>query len=256
MSAILRQHRYPSAEGAGAFRPLRPQLSHGGRQARSKVIPRIRFPARSGFPKIDCSFPQLENARGRSLWRLNLDELVVQAVVASSGSPSGEPSACAAVLSSGCADFKPPACAGCPTFRLDRGPTPPSRIGVLPRGSIGGKHPARTVCYALPIVRRLTFQLALASLLRLGLRPLPTHIGRVSSARLVSNPPAFAGGCCNLQLALSAAAAVSLRCLPPVCHTGRELPTRIGCSSTGFTGFKSLGSRLAPLPPAGPPKHP
>jgi hypothetical protein len=121
--------------------------------------------------------------------------------------------------SSGCAGFRPPACAGCPTFRLDRGPTPPSRIGVLPRGSTGGKHSARTACPALPTDRWLTFQLALASLLRLGLRPLPTHIVRCffSSARV--RLPALAGCRCNLQLALSAAATSA-------CTVAARLPPR------------------------------
>jgi hypothetical protein len=133
---------------------------------------------------------------------------------------------------------------------------PPARIGVFSPGSTGGKHPAFTVCYALPTDWRLTFQLALVSVLQLGLRLLPTHIWRRPSARLVS----------NLGLSPWVVATFSLRCLllrlsslrwrSPVCHTGREPPTRIGCSSTGFTGLAAPGLRRAPLPPAGPLMHP
>jgi len=76
------------------------------------------------------------------------------------------------------------------------------------------------------------------------------------SARLVSNfrlSPAVVATC---QLAPTSATASSLRLLPPVCHTGGELPTRIGCSSSGFTGFDSPDLRRLLLPPAGPSMHP
>jgi hypothetical protein len=58
------------------------------------------------------------------------------------------------------------------------------------------------------------------------------------------------------RLAPFVAAAIGLRRLPPVCQTGGELPTRIGCSATSFTGFDSPGLRLAFLHPAGLLMHP
>jgi len=72
------------------------------------------------------------------------------------------------------------------------------------------------------------------------------------SVRLVSNfqlSPAVVAIC---QLAPTAAAVSSLRLLPPVCHTGGELPTRIGRSSSGFTGFDSPDLRRMRVPPAEP----
>jgi len=84
---------------------------------------------------------------------------------------------------------------------------PPARIGVFSPGSTGGKHPACTVCYALPIDWLLTFQLALASGLQLGLRLLPTHIWCRPSARQVLRLPVLTGFRRNLRLAPAAAAA-------------------------------------------------
>lgn len=165
--------------------------------------------------------PQIENARDRSLWRLNLDGRIVQPAVASLGYPSGEPAAFAAAPSSGCAGTLLSACAYSPVPRLDRWPTSPARIGVFPPGSTGGKQPAFTVCYALPIDWLPTSQLALVSNLQLGLRLLPTHIGRRPSARLVELPPAFAVGCCSFRLAPSAAATCKLA---PACCP--RLPNR------------------------------
>jgi len=74
---------------------------------------------------------------------------------------------------------------------------PPARIGVVSPGSVGGKCSAFAVNYALPIDWLLTFQLALASCLQLGLRLLPTHIWRCPSARQVSQFPVLTGYCCN-----------------------------------------------------------
>jgi len=161
-----------------------------------------------------------------------------------------------AAASAGCAGAEPATCVACPALRLDRWPTSPARIGVLSFSSTGGKHPICIDCCALPIDRWLTFQLALASILRLGRRPtfrlapdLILQLGSYptsGSHRLLLQP----------RLAPSAAATFGLRRLPPVCHTGDELPTRIGFSVSSFTGFDSLGLRRAPLPPAGPLMHP
>lgn len=84
---------------------------------------------------------------------------------------------------------------------------PPARIGVVSPGSVGGKYPAFTVHYALPIDWLLTFQLALASGLQLGLRLLPTHIWCRPSARQVLRLPVLTGFRRNLRLAPAAAAA-------------------------------------------------
>jgi hypothetical protein len=154
--------------------------------------------------------PEIENARGRSPWRLNLDGLVVQAVLRPSATPAANLQLSLPL---------PPLAAPASNLRLASaalrparpGANPPSRIGVVSPGSIGGKHPICTVCYALPIDWRLTFQLALASVLQLGLRSLPTHTWRCPSARLVLQLPALAGRCCNIQLAPSAAAITNSR---------------------------------------------
>jgi len=203
--------------------------------------------ARDGIPhRNQEKHPKIENARDRSLWRLNLDGRVVQPAVASLGYPSGEPAAFAAAPSSGCAGTVLSACAYSPALRLDRRPTSPARIGVVSPGSVGGKQPAFTACYALPIDWLPAFQLALAPCLQLGLRLLPTHIWRRPSARLARTTC----GLRRLLLQLRACAfccrnspACTGRCR--LCQTGCELPTRIGCSTSGFTGFKS--PELAPL---------
>ncbi len=76
------------------------------------------------------------------------------------------------------------------------------------------------------------------------------------SARLVSSLRLSPAAVATCQLALTAAATSSLRLLSPVCHTGGEPPTRIGCSSSSFTGFDSPDLRRMFLPPAGPLMHP
>jgi len=162
-----------SARNAREFQPRRNFFSSASKPSPNKAP--VENPKK-------C--PQIENARDRSLWRLNLDDQVVQPAVASLGYPSGEPAAFAAAPSSGCADALLSACAYSPAPRLDRRPTSPARIGVFSPGSTGGKHPAFTVCYALPADWLPTFQLALVSGLQLGLRLLPTHIWRRPSARL------------------------------------------------------------------------
>jgi len=180
-------------------------------------------------------------------WRLNLDDQVVQPAVASLGYPSGEPAAFAAAPSSGCADALLSACAYSPAPRLDRRPTSPARIGVFSPGSTGGKHPAFTVCYALPADWLPTSQLALVSSLQLGLRLLPTHIGRRPSARLARTTsgfrrlllqlPACAFCRCNLQ--------ACARLLPPFAKPVVILRLASAVSPSGFTGFDSPGLRLA-----------
>jgi hypothetical protein len=124
------------------------------------------------------------------------------------------------------------------------GTNPPARIGVLSFGSTGGKRRAFAVCIALPLVRWLTFQLALASFLRLGRRPtadshlvLILQLGTCPTSgfhRLLLQPSACAS--CRYDFS-------SLRWLSPVCHTGGELPTRIGCYAIQL--YRSRFVRLA-----------
>ncbi len=161
---------------------------------------------------------QIENARDRSLWRFNLDDLVVQPAVASSGYPSGEPAAFAAVPSSGCAVFK----------NLRLAPT------VLDSGSTGGRLPRLGSAWfrsARPVanprlasgVTRFRPPDGDPSGLRRTIPPpaRPTINCRLApdfdpSARLVEQPPAFAGCCRSFQLALATAAASGFhRLLPP-----------------------------------------
>ena len=105
-------------------------------------------------------FPEIENARDRSPWRLNLDGLCSTTGAASLGYPSGEPAAFAAAPSSGCAGTVLSACAYSPALRLDRRPTSPARIGVASLSSTGGGYPTRIGCTALPIVRWRSIRLA------------------------------------------------------------------------------------------------
>ena len=116
------------------------------------------------------------------------------------------------------------------------GANPPARIGVFSPGSTGGKHPIFTACYALPVDWRLTFQLALASLLQLGLRSLPTHTWRRPSARFLSDR--------------------RLHRLPPLPTPAACLRLASAVTPSGFAGFAAPGSRRAPLPPVGPAMHP
>jgi hypothetical protein len=98
--------------------------------------------------------------------------------------------------------------------------------------------------YALPFDLRLTFQLSLASFLRQGRGPtfdshrtLILQLGSCptsGSHRLLLQP----------RLAPSAAATFGLRQPPPVCQSGGELPTRIGCSCLRL--HRSRFTRLAP----------
>ena len=151
---------------------------------------------------------QIENARGRSLWRLNLDDLVVQPAVASSGYPSGEPTAFAAAPSSGCAVFKNLRLA--PTA-LDSGSTG----GRLPRLGSAWSRSARPVANPrlASVVARFRSPDGDPSGLRRTIPPpaRPTINCRLApdfdpSARLVEQPPAFAG-CCRSFACASAAAA-------------------------------------------------
>lgn len=169
---------------------------------------------------------QIENARDRSLWRLNLDDLVVQPAVASSGYPSGEPAAFAAAPSSGCAVFK----------NLRLAPT------ALDSGSTGGRLPRLGSAWfrsARPVANlRLASAVARfrspdgdPSGLRRTIPPpaRPTINCRLApdfdpSARLVEQPPAFAGCCRSFQLALAAAAASGFhRLLPPFAKPAANL---------------------------------
>jgi len=159
--------------------------------------------------------PKIENARDRSLWRFNLDGLIVQPVLRPLATPAANLQLSLPLL---------PLAAPVSNLRLASAAlpparpraNPPARIGVFSPGSVGGKYPAFTVYYALPIDWLLTFQLALVSGLQLGLRSLPTHIWRRPSARLVSQRPVLTGCLCNSRLAPTAAATPSSRWrLPP-----------------------------------------
>jgi len=177
---------------------------------------------------------------------------------------------------------------GCRVLRLPQRPTSRFRLRSRPLAAL-----ARNLRLASPAphsnstggrLRRLgsTFcrsartvaNLRLSPALRASVRPLadlPTFVGVLPQARprtnfrfapdfdpstrLVSNfrfapvvvaTSACAFCCCGLWLAP----------VPPVCQTGGEPPTRIGCPSSGFTGFDSLGLRLVLLPPAGLLMHP
>jgi hypothetical protein len=161
--------------------------------------------------------PEIENARDRSPWRLNLDGRVVQPVLRPSAPPQVnlQLSLPLLPLAAPASNLHLAAAALLPARPWAN---PPARIGVFPLGSTGGKHPAFTVCYALPTDWRLTFQLALVSVLQLGLRLLPLHIWRRPSARLVS----------NLRLSPSVVATFSLRCLllrPSACAVCRPSAT-------------------------------
>ena len=161
---------------------------------------------------------QIENARDRSLWRFNLDDLVVQPAVASSGSPSGEPAAFAAAPSSGCAGFKNLRLA--PTA-LDSGSTG----GRLPRLGSAWFRSARPVAnlrLASAVPRFRPTDGDPSGLRRTTPPPArPTINCRLApdfdpSARLVEQPPAFTGCCRSFQLAPVAAAASGFhRLLPP-----------------------------------------
>jgi len=65
--------------------------------------------------------------------------------------------------------------------------------------------------------------------------------------RLLLQLPACAFRCCNLPACAGCC---------PLCQTGGDPPTRIGCSTSGFTGFVALGLRPVLLPPAGPSMRP
>ena len=201
---------------------------------------------------------QIENARDRSLWRFNLDDLVVQPAVASFGSPSGEPAAFAAVPSSGCAGTEPLACANCPHSG--------STVGRLPRlGSVWlrSARPVANVRLASGVARFRSTDGDPSGLRRTTPPPArPTiycrltpdsdpsaRLARTTSGfhRLLLQPPACAGCCCNLQLALAVA---------PFAKPAANLRLASAVSPSGFTGFDSPGLRLTFLPPAGPSMRP
>jgi hypothetical protein len=183
---------------------------------------RIRGGKENGFQvNAGMEFPEIENARDRSPWRLNLDGLVVQPVLRPSATPAANLQLSLPLL---------PLAAPVSNLRLASAAlpparpraNPPARIGVFSPGSTGGKHPARTVCYALPIDWLLTFQLALASGLQLGLRLLPTHIWCRPSARQVLRLPVLTGFRRNHRLApVAAAAPTRAGCCPLLPHRPR-----------------------------------
>ena len=113
--------------------------------------------------------PKIENARDRSLWRFNLDGLIVQPVLRPLATPAAnlQLSLPLLPLAAPVSDFRLAAAALLPARPWAN---PPARIGVVSLGSTGGKHAICIVCYALPIDWRLTFQLAPASVLQLGPR--------------------------------------------------------------------------------------
>ena len=189
--------------------------------------------------------PKIENARDRSPWRLNLDGLVVQPVLRPPAPPAANLQLSLPLL---------PLAAPVSSLRLSSnalpparpGANPPARIGVFSPGSTGGKHPIFIVYYALPIDRRLTFQLSLASLLRQGRRPtadshriLILQLGWLNNLRL--SPIVVAAS--SLRLLLPQPPAFT-SCCPHSRHTGGELPTRIGCSTLRLHRF-----RFTRLPP-------
>ncbi len=199
--------------------------------------------------------PKIENAIGRSLWRLNLDGLVVQPVLRPSATPVVRLQLSLPLLPLAAPAFNL-RLASAANFPARPRANPPARIGVVSPGSVGGKYPAFTVYYALPIDWLLTLQLALASGLQLGLRLLPTHIWRRPSARLAFQLPILTGCLCNSPLALPAAATPSSRWrLPPLPHRFQTADSRRPLFP-GFAGFGSLGLRRARLPPVGPLMHP
>ena len=179
--------------------------------------------------------PKIENARDRSPWRLNLDGLVVQPVLRPPAPP---------VANLQLSPPLPPLAAPVSSLQLSSdalpparpGTNPPARIGVFSPGSTGGKHPIFTVYYALPIDWRLTLQLALASLLQLGLRSLPIHTWRRPSARFFSNR--------------------RLHRLPPIATPAACLRLASAVTPSGFAGLDAPSLRRAPLPPVGPSMHP
>ena len=151
--------------------------------------------------------PKIENARDRSLWRFNLDELGSTGGVASSGSPSGRPSSFRWLS-------RPRGCAELRTLDFRRLlSTParpvansPSRIGVVSYGSTGCVPPACAGCSALPTDRWRSFSTCVErSLLRQGRDQPPTRIGAVLWL-----------GWLNLRLAPAAAPAPRLA-QPPIC---------------------------------------
>ena len=175
--------------------------------------------------------PEIENARGRSPWRFNLDELCSTTGIASLSYPCGEPAAFAAALSTGCAGLKPPTFVGCPTSDstagqppgsdrcflawLDRWQAPDShrvlrasdRLAANPPTCVGVLPPARP---AMTPDSHLASSFSSAGLTASGSRRPPLQ----RSAR--------ATRCCSPQLALVAA---------PFRHTGSQEPTRIGYPS-------------------------
>jgi len=194
----------------------------------------------SAYRHLDLQFFNLITCRNR----FNLDESVVQPVLHPSATPAANPAALAAAPSSGCAGVKPPTCVGCSTS-----------------GSTVGQPSGSDRCSVLRLDRwqALDFR----RLLRASVRPvadLPTCAGVLPPARPATNCRLTPGADSsarhvpNIRLSPSAVAAFGLRLVPlrlsslrwlsPVCHTGGELPTRIGCYGLRLYQFRS--ARLAP----------
>ena len=201
--------------------------------------------------------PKIENARGRSPWRLNLDESVVQPDVASSSYPSGE----APAFTGSCILWL----RRNRTFDLRRLPCTPARPGANFSGSDRRSFVrlARWQAFGFRRLLRASDRSAADFPACAGAHPLtrPTINFRLTpgvypSARLVSvnrlSPLAVATlacafCCCDLQLALPAAR------LP---NRWRTSDSHRLFSSAGFTGFDLLSLRRASLSPAGPLMHP
>ncbi len=173
---------------------------------------------------------KIENARDRSLWRINLDGLVVQPALRPSAPPAANLAAFAAVSSSGCAGFKPPTFVGCPTSGSTVGqPSGSDRcfLAWLDRWQAPDSH--RVLRASDRLAANLPTCVGVPPPARPAITPDPHLASSFSSAglaasgshRLPLQRSACANCCCNPQLALAAA---------PFCHTGCEPPTRIGCS--------------------------
>ena len=156
-----------------------------------------RRPASIAASSLAKSCPQIENARGRSPWRFNLDELTVQPVLHPPAPPAADPPAFAgcrvlvAAPASGTLDFRrlfpPPARPAANS---------PARIGVASYSSIGCVPPACAGCSALPTDRWRSFSTRVErSFLRQGRRSTSDSHRRRPLARL-AQLPAFTG-CCS-----------------------------------------------------------
>ena len=194
---------------------------------------------------------KLENARDRSLWRLNLDGRVVKPAVASPGYPSGEPAAFAAVPSSGCAGALLSACAYSPALRLDRWPT--SRLGSafsrLAR-PVASTRLSPHATHFLPTGCNLPTCVGVRPPARPAITPDSHRLSSFSSAgspfgfRRLLQLPVCAFRRCNLQ--------ACARLSPPFAKPVVILRLASAVSPSGFTGFDPLACAWRFIPPAGP----